>query len=183
MEEQMNGFSRTMLLIAAVILVAGSSPHAARFFTDKGSIQLGGGMIFESIHGEDAAGFDWSSTYYQLYPVINFFPVRYFYVGPALSWIYDNGTTRVDLGVNAGFAYNSRNAPVFPFVGISPQTIMVFDSPGDGVGFGTDIYGGIMIPIEKHFSINIGPGFWVESVEDNFANKVYFKIDITGLIF
>ena len=160
------------------LLAAGiTDGYSAQFFTDARSFQVGGGIDFWSGKYKGDNG---RSNHFSFYPVVNFFPINFLLVGPVFQWRIDNGYNSVGLGVNCGFAYG-KDIPVVPFGLVSPR--FLFDEDARA-GFGMDIAGGIMIPIQQHFSINIGPGFWFHKYHDyGWYNEFHMNIDVTGLIF
>ncbi|MBN1981463.1 MAG: hypothetical protein JW795_08030, partial [Chitinivibrionales bacterium] len=139
----MKGFIRLFVVVSLLVAGISSSASAARFFTDKGSIQIGGGMLFETVHRESPGGIvTVDYDHFKFYPIFNYFVARYFYVGPSLSVESLDSDTRFDMGATVGFAFNGRQVPVIPFVGVAPQVIMDFYNNNDSdVGFGNDFYG------------------------------------------
>ncbi len=94
----------------------------------------------------------------------------------------DRGGVRFDIGPRVGFAYG-RNMPVIPFVWGSPQVLISSNNSNGEAGFGTEITGGIMIPIKEHFSINFGPTFWFQTFDRFWSNTITVGASVTGLIF
>jgi hypothetical protein len=172
-------FLRTIIFITMVI----SAVYSASFFTDRGSVQVGGGLLFASTGYEDR---DYRDNVFTFSPMVNFFPLPYFFVGPAFDMTVEgrNGSGEVGFGIGGrvGFAYGN-NMAVIPFASISPQLLIGAGDNESNAGFGTDIVGGIIIPVKKHFSINMGPGFWFEVFDRRWSNTVYVWVGITGLIF
>lgn len=165
------------------IFIASSCLHGAQFFTAKGSAQLGGSFSFKSTGYEHDR---YRKNEFYLSPEINFFPINFLLVGPSMKIYlekrrYDNSNSTnswVSVGGKIGFAYG-KQIPVIPYVYGSPQ-ILIYN---EETGFGTELNGGIIVPVQKHFSINFGTGFWFEVV-DNFHSHTFFcAIGITGLVF
>lgn len=172
-----------VLIVLLGLLVPFSYVNAAAFFTDAGSVQLGGGIAFSSEGNENR---DDRINYFEFSPLVNFFPIPYFLVGPAVSFRLEGrggfDVTSFSLGANAGFAYG-LDMVVIPFAYGSPQLLLNFWDDGSNAGFGIDITGGVIVPILEHFSINAGPGFWFQVVDGNWSNTIYIDVSITGLIF
>lgn len=166
------------LVLCFVLFACLSVPYsasAAAYFTDGGSMQIGGNIIFhyESVDNHD---FKSSSNEFIINPVVNFFPIRYFLVGPSFNLDMKKNDSYVSLGVNLGFAYGK--APVIPFIYGSPQLVI---AEGHG-GFGMEFAGGIMIPIQKRFTINIGPDLRFELRSDYSRFDFNFLAGITGWV-
>lgn len=163
--------------------------NAASFFTDQGSVQVGGGLNFSSGKYE---GSQYRTNTFTLSPLINFFPIPYFLLGPAIDFsiwgVEGSSSLSLGIGGRVGFAYG-KNIPVVSFFWVSPQFLFSsYNTENDNydnvsTGFGMEITGGIMIPVQKHFSVNFGPGFWFQIVEDNGYTNFHFNISVTGLIF
>lgn len=174
----------TCLRTFVFVVMAASAVYSASFFTDRGSVQVGGGISFETTGRPNRDG---RYNEFALMPVVNFFPLPYFLVGPVVDMIVagwsGEASLRLDLGARAGFAYGN-NMVVFPFAYASPQLLINVNRNNKAdPGFGMEIAGGIIIPVRPQFSINIGPGFWFEIDDGNFVNTFFMGASVTGLIF
>lgn len=174
----------TVLRTFICVIAVASAVYSASFFTDRGSIQVGGGILFETTGRQNRDG---RYNEFALMPVVNFFPLRYFLVGPVVDMVVagwsGEATLRLDLGARAGFAYG-KDIAVFPFAYASPQLLINVNRNNKAdPGFGMEITGGILIPIRPQFSINVGPGFWFEIDDGNFINTFFMSVSVTGLIF
>jgi len=151
---------------------------ASDFFTDAGSFQIGGEIAFISEGFENR---EYRVNRFILSPILNVFPINYFFIGPAVSLMATTLDSRnsisVNLGGTMGFAYG-KDIPVIPFLYCSPQYLLHALN-----GFGINITGGIILQIQKHFSINFGPSFWLEVFEGSRSNTISIRISVTGLIF
>ncbi len=179
----------TVVRVCIVAVAVALSTYPALYFTDRGSVQVGGGITFNSSGSE---GEDSRENQFVFQPLINFFPVPYLLVGPVFDFsVYgrdEYGSATFSLGGRCGFAYG-RNMVVIPFIHVSPQVLITTwhndntNTEGSDAGFGMDIHGGIIVPVQEHFSVNFGPGFWFDVYDGYWSNTVYMSISVTGLIF
>lgn len=162
---------------------------AAEFFSAKGSVQLGGEIVFSS-YGDESRDDRYNEFSFE--PIVNFFPIDYLFVGPVFDFTVggSGGYNEAWFGIGGrcGFAYG-KDMPVIPFAYVSPRLIIHTwdddnpDNDESDVGFGTEFGGGIIIPIQEHFSVNVGPGFRFQVVDGFSENTFFMGVSVTGLIF
>jgi hypothetical protein len=177
-----------ILFLACFIVITSSGLNAAQFFTARGSVQLGGSFSFKSTGYEDG---QYRDNEFYLSPEINFFPINYLLVGPSIKMdikkrTSDNLSIKIKsqfaMGGKIGFAYG-KQIPVIPYAYGSPLFIIDSYKDDSDPGFGMELNGGIIIPVQRHFSINFGTGFWFQSIDSNTSNTFFCAVGITGLIF
>ena len=181
-------YHRIILLWVSFVLIVSSVLDAAYFFTARGSVQLGGSFSFKSTGYEDDR---YRFNEFYLSPEINFFPIDFLLVGPSfkidIKKMYaDNRSIDENswfgIGGKIGFAYG-REIPVIPYVYGSPQIIIDSNEDDSDPGFGMELNGGIIVPVQKHFSINFGTGFWFQVIDKYLSHQFFCSVGITGLIF
>ncbi len=149
-------FNAKLRNVAVVLVTVWSAGYGAAFFSDQGSSEIGGSIAVSSASTSGVSG---SATTLQLTPVINFFPARYFLVGPAIQyqgqWAYGSSQTQLNLGINLGIVYPINNSKALFYLTSGVQYVD-FASYSE-TGYSIPINIGWKIPIYNHLCISFGP--------------------------
>jgi hypothetical protein len=185
-----------VVLGIALITILSSTVNSASFFTDQGSIWTGGSFSYAN---ENIRGVKEPYNILMLSPTFNFFPAKYFLVGPAVSWTLISqkntyGSGNFSVGPLLGFAYGN-NIPVVPYVisGLEYMHSYYSSTYADEThksgadGYQIPINAGLMIPLVDGVGIQVQAGFlYYHTRNYTYADKqdlsmISFSIGVCGI--
>jgi hypothetical protein len=172
-----------ILFATFLVTIAG----AADFFSDKGSIEVGGAVSFgrtQSNAGTPAA------TTLSIAPTVHFFPARYFMLGPSLpfsgTWQGGSSVTQTGIGGRVGFVHPVGRLFLFCESGLSfVNQVHAYSTGGFSTwnGYEVPVSVGLKIPLQKHISFNIEPSAYFEELSGTTFTHFGISWGVTGLIF
>lgn len=171
-----------LILMTVTISLLTIRSVQASDFSNQGSAWLGGGLSYSSI---GAGGDDYRLNLLQVAPILRFFPVDHFMIGPSLSWtgmfVDEGGINQFGIGADIGGVFNVDDK-LYPYIR-SGGNISLFTISDEEplVGFSLPIAFGFIIPVGKIFALQIEPSFTVTWVEGENLNVFNISIGICGI--
>jgi hypothetical protein len=167
---------------------------ATDFFTDKGSLWLGGSGGYHCyVENDNIFNDNITDHSFSLSPMVRFFPYRYFFIGPDLGWGCSfNKSSYVynilNAGLEGGFAFG-KNEHIIPYVKTGAtylleiisrsNTYMQSDNVIHGIEVPVTI--GLMIPLFNSIGLQIQSGYEFQLFGHIRSNNFGFSFGFCGI--
>jgi hypothetical protein len=186
----MNYLKKAAAAAMASICLLSSYALAGEYFTDMGSMWLGGGLGFFQYHVRDNSD---ASNSFVFSPIFRIFPCKYLVVGPALTFTTSGqkgySSSSISIGPEIGFAYGN-NIPVIPYI-LSSFRYVHYSSTSDQIytygqeGYEIPIASGLMIPVADGLGLQAEMGYRYQHLTNYRSNNdlgtFYIAVGVCGI--
>ncbi|HZH71826.1 MAG: porin family protein [Fibrobacter sp.] len=172
-----------LIIMAITISIISASNLQASDFSKQGSKWLGGLFSFSSMGFK---GDDSRLNMIQISPILRFFPVDHFMIGPGFSYtgsfVEGEGINQFGIGAEIGGVFNLDDK-LYPYVRSGGNFTIIGGSIMEGSlnGFSLPIAGGLIIPVGNIFGLQIEPAYTITWIEGESMNVFSISLGICGI--